>query len=304
MKYIRQKTDIPVPKIHGWDPSLANVLGAPYVIMDAVGGKPAWALWCARDELPEKPSFETYMARYRFLRNLDPVMAELRKLSFDKIGQLQFEHDPDTEDSPPPTVGHYFEYYTDRMHLQERTIAARDGELIGAHLRGGFIFSDLICGSILGVENTDESFLLTHPDLGCQDIWVDSDGNITGIIDWEDWDREYKLEKSYHTPWALDQYREIYTQAMKKALEPFNDDWRFTTQSGLYCAATEAVTYGGLGAFISRLFKEITPLRAVDEDKFLKKLGGERGWLCAEEMLVHELEKLFEPIDTNAKVLS
>jgi hypothetical protein len=112
-KYIRQKTNIPIPKIHAWESSLKNIIGAPFVIMDCVPGKPAWAIW--GDQEYDIPFDERERLRCKFLRNLANVMAELQEFSFDRIGMLQFEKDLEDEDAPPPTVGHRFNLLNNMM---------------------------------------------------------------------------------------------------------------------------------------------------------------------------------------------
>jgi hypothetical protein len=45
--------------------------------------------------------------------------------------------------------------------------------------------------------------------------------------------------------------------------------------------------------FVDRMFREIEPLRAIDKDEFLERLGV--GWLAGDDVLIEELGKLFRP---------
>ncbi|KAF2017536.1 hypothetical protein BU24DRAFT_478640 [Aaosphaeria arxii CBS 175.79] len=165
-----------------------------------------------------------------------------------------------------------------------------------------------------------ETFVLRHPDLDMHNILVDeNDGTITGIIDWDmtrtvprcvgfsavpiwlraDWDADFKMDDLIHMPWELDQYRNIYAQAMAEALtkatgEP--GDACYTLQSPMYCMAYTWFHGGSLDAFWVRMFKEIPHLRALDVKKYMEMVGTETNWDAADERLILALKKVLAPM--------
>jgi hypothetical protein len=45
MRYIKYNTDIPIPEVLMWDETRWNPIGAPYILMQTLPGKPAYQLW-------------------------------------------------------------------------------------------------------------------------------------------------------------------------------------------------------------------------------------------------------------------
>ncbi|KAF2246629.1 hypothetical protein BU26DRAFT_50382 [Trematosphaeria pertusa] len=332
MKYIRRHTKVPVPEIYGWDNTLDNVIGAPYVIMAVVDGMPAYELWIPTNpdgtknyRNMDEPSPEHAATRRKFLKNLASTMAELRHLQFEQAGMLHFEEDPNAEGAKSPTVGHFFEYKGDGTMKECPAYSSTQNYLktkwyeFGEAIEAEGEMSDELFGVHLFCNM--ETFVLTHPDLDLQNVFVNREGEITGIIDWDgvrvvprcighaalplflrkDWDCDYDIDDADHMPWIYNYYRNLYSQYVKDAISTSDGssigDAKFTPKSGLYCAAWEAMENrgGAKPAFVDRMFKEIPGLRAVDQEKFLKRLGGEEGWARAETMLISELGKLFAP---------
>lgn len=142
---------------------------------------------------------DTYQLRCRFLKNLATVIADLRNLSFDKIGMFHFDKDPDERDALPPTVGCQFEVEGARMHiLAERSTSRKfygvaigsceidtigDDDSESAACKGYRHFWDITSRYIPGVKDFAETFVLTHPESGFQNIICSDNGEINGIID-------------------------------------------------------------------------------------------------------------------------
>jgi hypothetical protein len=87
MSYIFENTAVLLPEVLGYDDSLQNGLTAPYIMMRAVDGVPAYQLWFDRDEddddeieFAHVPEDERVPIRETFLRDLAHIMAELRAL--------------------------------------------------------------------------------------------------------------------------------------------------------------------------------------------------------------------------------
>jgi hypothetical protein len=156
----------------------------------------------------------------------------------------------------------------------------------------------------------DETFVLRHPDLEFQNILVDDDGNVTGIIDWEgclavprcvgyasvpdflrrDWLKGTSLREQPYMCWTLQNYRQIYADAMRATGTP---DAKYTAKSAMYRAVVDAVSSGAPMDLIVKLFRQIPGLRTVDVEEFEELLGA--GWTKAEQFLEMEMRRLFEP---------
>jgi hypothetical protein len=156
----------------------------------------------------------------------------------------------------------------------------------------------------------DDTFVLRHDDLDLQNILTDSDGNITGIIDWDgslamprsigtaavpvflrrDWFPNSSLSRRPHMGWRYDQYRQIYAAAM---VDAGNEDAQYTIKSAIYQAAFAALYEGGdLDDFVNRLLLEIPDFRM---EPLELKLHLVSGWTAAKEILEYELDKVLKP---------
>jgi hypothetical protein len=107
-----------------------------------------------------------------------------------------------------------------------------------------------------------ETFLLQHPDLDLQNILVDDDGNVSGILDWDeclavprcvgctllselllrDWQPGFTLNVTPHVSYRLDHYRQIYAEALE---EPNCPESCFTRNSATYRVIEGTLTSRG-----------------------------------------------------------
>ncbi|ORY14217.1 kinase-like domain-containing protein, partial [Clohesyomyces aquaticus] len=281
MEYIRRQTSIPVPEVLCWDDTLSNPIGAPYIIMRVVEGKPAYKLWLdgrrPHHSTADMPSPELAKKRREFLRELANTIAELQHLRFDKIGMLDFDDIDGT-----PKIGHY---WIDDGHgqMKLRPAYSSSEEYFQAKLVAHIVdedddSSDLVWGRrnfmkyfydshpfSRSSSDAKETFVLAHNDLDLQNILVDDSGKITGIIDWdltvtvprcigyaslplflqEDWNENYDMESACHMPWSLDYYRSLYAEYMADATRNSSTgafgDGKYTRKSHIYQAADAAM---------------------------------------------------------------
>ncbi|KAF1973624.1 hypothetical protein BU23DRAFT_598779 [Bimuria novae-zelandiae CBS 107.79] len=187
-------------------------------------------------------------------------------------------------------------------------------------LKGAVAFLDCALLEFPGLphpeEEDEETFVLNHPDLDFQNILVHpKSGLILSIIDWQgiravprpigysslplflrkDWEPNYDLDIQL-PPWILDKYRDMYTDFMKEALGPDNDDAAYTRHSYWHWYAYEQIAAGdsSISDFIDRIMTEIPFLSRLDRDDFLARLGS-GDWDSAQEMLLLEFQKLCNP---------
>ncbi|KAF2450903.1 hypothetical protein P171DRAFT_439460 [Karstenula rhodostoma CBS 690.94] len=361
-QYLKNKIRLRVPFVYEWDAGFDNILGAPFTIMPRIDGVSAYEnLWFDHDMWQKlddgtwtiqgagSPSPELEGKRLRFLKDLANIMAKLQDHEFDKIGALHIE---DRWNAPPPTVGHYFKHARDGVMIKtgpfsstaEYLQAKKDEKYESdfddvedeeqmcqarAFARMHAIICDTLPRSVdkpvtdEAYESTPETFVLAHPDLDLQNIFVDEDGKITGIIDWsglrtvprwagysslplflrKDFDEAYncRLEDSPKyslMPWQLESYRKAYHSYLAEALDPEEtgnyNDAKWTLKSGATCAAVEALEFDYYrDATIQRLLKELPQLKGVFPRDFRVRLGMLQGWPEAENMLKDAFKSLF-----------
>lgn len=157
-----------------------------------------------------------------------------------------------------------------------------------------------------------ETFVIRHDDLDLQNILVDEDGNVTGIIDWDacaavprcigytsmptflrrDWLPDYGLGRLPHMTWAIERYREVYTQAMEGFCE--SSDVNFTRKSAMYQLVLAALDKDfRCRDVVKLLLREMPEYRRVDVNSFCRKLG--QGWPAAEKALRMKMAELLKP---------
>ncbi|KAK0653921.1 hypothetical protein DIS24_g5605 [Lasiodiplodia hormozganensis] len=87
MRYVQKHTTLPVPDVLQYDTTFNNAIGAPYLMMSYVHGRPLPEVWYDRAAGSTK-SLED--KRQAILRSLATVTASLRSLTFTKMGPLLF----------------------------------------------------------------------------------------------------------------------------------------------------------------------------------------------------------------------
>jgi hypothetical protein len=145
----------------------------------------------------------------------------------------------------------------------------------------------------------DETFVISLPDFDSQNIMVDDEGDVTGIMDWDlvqtvprflgycrypewitgDWDPtqyEYLQHNNCereNSPEELKKYRKWYEIEMKKCLR--GRDARFTRKSHIYEAVAIAATSDDsrlevVKKILERIFKAV---EGFDSLKFIEEVG-------------------------------
>jgi hypothetical protein len=291
------------------------------------------------------PTRQVSERRKNFLSSLAHIMADLQKLEFPTTGMVDWELDwnpgPDLvsryiwqepcdnntdganckprhiEHKPCKTSLSYFTRNLEAIWPADPSSELPEADQLlrrGVHEVLAIILSTpAFCTSRKNPYDDKEapSFVLAHNDLDLQNILVDDEGNITGILDWDgcsivprsigyaslplflrkDWLPGFSAKNAPHMSWTLNNYRMEYAKAMKETGSP---DARFTRKSALYHAVAAALGDGGdVLDMIQNFFLEIPELCKLDYVELLKTLGMGNGSLSS--LLSRRLQEMLEP---------
>lgn len=99
MRYVQKHTTLPVPHVLQYDTTFNNAIGAPYLMMSHVHGRPLPEVWYDSAAGSTKALEDK---RQTLLRSLATVAASLRSLTFTKMGPLLFRPvNGDDQDQQP-----------------------------------------------------------------------------------------------------------------------------------------------------------------------------------------------------------
>jgi serine/threonine protein kinase len=300
----------------------------------------------------DEPSLDLEKKRITFLESLATAMALLQKLKFEKIGTPVFKRPDDDQPTSFGPVWRWHStaqmheltpiqpYYTSALFYEDglSRVWTRAGL---AHLepRSDFFYMAKGARKIMHMlltsppfartpqpppaETDDmndaqpvprklETYVLRHDDLDLQNILIDDDGNVTGIIDWDgcmsvprcigptslpmflrrDWLDDHTINHFPHMTWSLDRYRNIYSTAMHEACN--GGDAKYTKKSAIYQGLL-AVLYEDADCreFLGKLLAEIPEFRRVDPNELYLRLG--KGWPAAEKVLKGKVAGVLVP---------
>ncbi|TID26369.1 aminoglycoside phosphotransferase protein [Venturia nashicola] len=273
--------------------------------------------------------------RQHILKSLAFAMAELRSLTFDQLGTFA----PTKEGTPPtiePTnlqypgtrseenSGRFSQKHKQRKtynssrawlesclnrYLDEikshavRSYRARTADdlqqdldlMNGLHKLYGLIIPELPFPN----PGEQETFLLGLPNFGSHDILVDNEGNVTGILDWENvetrpqylgWNtppgwlfpEHESPESGGHsgsrqsmTPFEYIRYREDYAKYLREACGADSDDWKNSTKSYIYSMAVEGIAKLDESKMTETLIMILSSFMPANTDfqSFIRQIG-------------------------------
>jgi Phosphotransferase enzyme family len=191
--YVKKNTSLPVPRVYGYDLGRDNCVSAPYMLIEEISGTNV-----------EERIFRDggiYGVQMKSVdRQVREFIAELATLRFNKIGRLCL--DKENEMISFPGAGGPFassgDYYLVSLqtkistHGYHRVVdesyrpsvvnwdAASESEIIEIAF---WIYLQI--AKFLGSQSSEGPFPLEHPDWNDQNIMVDEDYRVVGVIDWE-----------------------------------------------------------------------------------------------------------------------
>ncbi|PQE05334.1 aminoglycoside phosphotransferase protein [Rutstroemia sp. NJR-2017a BVV2] len=220
INFIRQYTDIPVPQILAFDDSSENELGFEWILMDMLPGATLRTKWrkfsqdVKQDLIKQIAKYQIQLFGYKFpaignifitrenqlrengLYSTQEVLQE-RQFSLPILGQLVsmifFWGDHITQDIPRGPFVNSDNWIRARLTLvlidQERIIRTSEDEDDIEDAQTAKALAERLLELLPSIlppnDNTTEQSILFHDDLSMQNILVDDNGKLTGIVDWE-----------------------------------------------------------------------------------------------------------------------
>jgi hypothetical protein len=180
MQYISDKTNIPIPKVLGYDSDPHNAVNFRFILMEALPGRP---LGVPYHHIP-------HANRAHFLGQLADYLVQLGSLSFSSIGCLRYDREEgSTTIVPQPGTSSIYNSSREFVHAircQQNELLIAD-ETFPSKREDRELASKILSHAALKAirpQFLTGPFPLAHPDLHYNNILVDANYNITGIIDW------------------------------------------------------------------------------------------------------------------------
>ncbi|WEW60049.1 hypothetical protein PRK78_005533 [Emydomyces testavorans] len=205
MKFIAEKTTIPIPYLHGYSIGKVNVLGLPFMLLEFIDGKPLINV-----NVSELPDAEMR----RFFAKLGDIYLQLFQHKFDHIGALTLDSNNEHwvfENNRPlsvlmneqtlanlnpcrfispnqvyhSTVDYVFMIHQailDDLHRVPGSISSEEDArayLYNIHQSRQYLME------WIKPELNHGPFVLMHGDLRSSNIIVDDNLNIVSVLDWE-----------------------------------------------------------------------------------------------------------------------
>jgi Phosphotransferase enzyme family len=184
MSFVREHTDIPVPRVFSYDTTATNPVRAPFMLMECCMGTCAMDMPESFHDIPGQFKHKYFNAEAAVLVSIlvdsTNYQVKLWDLKFDKIGCVVKNPKTGTYDIGPLPNGLGGPYSTAAEYY--RAWAAQNMSKRGA--TSDFVSQIYEVASLISKHN-DGPFRLVHPDFGHNNIIVDDDFNILGVIDWE-----------------------------------------------------------------------------------------------------------------------
>ncbi|KAL1879222.1 hypothetical protein Daus18300_001801 [Diaporthe australafricana] len=256
LNYIRKHTSVPVPQVYHFDTTADNEIHAPYIAMGYVSGRTVSNLWF--DASGPTPLEHR---RRNILKQLAKAMSQLQELPFNKIGSLLLGSRGGIHDLGPC-------YDWDEAENGTSTITSSGPfSTIDSFLKSSWAPTNTKSVYAIGATKVLEEMLpflpqtseyvLALPDYDSQNVMADEEGNLTGIIDWDnaqtvpsfmgclrypgwitrDWDPlmyGWPMEGE-DSPDDLQRYRAYYLDEMMQVLKlKGSSDYRITEKSHVF----------------------------------------------------------------------
>lgn len=182
MIYIKDNTNVPIPRVYFYDGTFSNEINAPFILMECISGKSLgdrMVAWDIQGNLGNMLS--------KSLESIAKAMVELGKLQFGQIGKLQF---PGNKTGTVPFVSQDDTLGPiDSSEQYFRALFETSGHVQGPdwsleHERICEAMLEAVPNSKMSQDQQVETFGLIHRDLDAQNLLVDAKGKLVAILDW------------------------------------------------------------------------------------------------------------------------
>ncbi|KAK3377280.1 hypothetical protein B0T24DRAFT_620845 [Lasiosphaeria ovina] len=189
MEFIRQNTEIPIPRVYGYELNNQNSVGCPFSIIEYVHGNTAEEVVRS---YPGKHEGIPAQFEEKFWRQMAKVMLQLASVRLPEIGSIirdqsgSFVVGPliETGSGPYDSAAQFYAEYPKALsesHREQEQVRGQD-ELVQA-------FQSLAASfpppAERGGDGPAEGFGLANYDLNPNNILVDRDFNVLAVIDWD-----------------------------------------------------------------------------------------------------------------------
>ncbi|KAI0535119.1 kinase-like domain-containing protein [Xylaria digitata] len=202
---LEKQTTIPVPHVYSVQPDPDNELQCPYILTNFINGKPLSEVWFDRSV----PEDVLEKRRIQALQDLAQAMIQLGKFTFSQSGCPEFDSRGTISGVGPLRTWDIaasllaqgiedMEDYEDGADVMRDlgpfnnptsyilSLFNRRKPPLDRFGRGIYKLLRLFIEWLSELDEYENGgFVLSHPDLGLQNILVAEDGKISGIIDWE-----------------------------------------------------------------------------------------------------------------------
>ena len=206
MQFVKENTQIPVPKVYGYDLTYANVLGTPYIFMEYIAGKPYPFPFSGQRPIKDDDLVKIHTQLTNFAW-------QLSKQPFDKIGQLRFATGEERSVAIGPIIDRkerlYGPFTSSRTFYKERAKTVYEFETRRHSLGEDSDVEDSLESAALHVLAAEHAgkecfdsgpFILQHADMHWQNLLFDEQCTILGVIDWE-WTQTVPVDSFNLLPW-------------------------------------------------------------------------------------------------------
>ena len=187
MRYIKSNISIPMPEVYYWETS--HRIGTPFALMSWVKGEPLFRAW--ENGLPDQE-------RLAILSRIAGYMSQFQKLSFDRLGMLNFDSNGTFEKVGGEIVleslgfvpwheTKEFKSHATLLDLLRSMLDEAEKEDMHESHRSDLPLLRLAVESVPDYLGKEMRFALSPADFALQNIHVDPENNfqITGFIDWD-----------------------------------------------------------------------------------------------------------------------
>ncbi|KAF6782191.1 hypothetical protein CSOJ01_16020 [Colletotrichum sojae] len=193
LRLIRERTAVPVPEVYALDVTADNEIGAPYFCMSFIPGRRVSDIWFVADG--DNTTLKREEMRLRILKSLARVMAKLSPLVFDKLGSITTNmsgvidigpvYDWLENDDDSVEVGASGGPFDSETAFWEENQTLDSGVNVWAKGKTKVMGAIMACYMQRNTEREHPGFVLCPPDFNYQNIMMDEEDDITGLIDWD-----------------------------------------------------------------------------------------------------------------------